>query len=52
MHSFLVYFFTHFSSMLLAIMSIDRAIAILSKKGEFYRNFFLFQLLNIYIYIF
>ena len=34
MHSFLVYFFTHFSSMLLAIMSIDRTVAILSKKGN------------------
>lgn len=34
MHSFLVYFFTHFSSMLLAIMSIDRTVAILSKKAS------------------
>lgn len=34
MHSFLVYFFTHFSSMLLAVMSIDRTVAILSKKGN------------------
>jgi len=42
MHSFLVYFFTHFSSMLLAIMSIDRAFAILSKKGEFFTEEILF----------
>ena len=34
MHSFLVYFFTHFSSMLLAVMSIDRTVAILSKKAN------------------
>ena len=34
MHSFLVYFFTHFSSMLLASMSIDRTIAISIKKGK------------------
>lgn len=29
-HSFLVYFFTHYSSMLMALMSIDRTLAILS----------------------
>lgn len=34
MHSFLVYFFTHCSSMLLASMSIDRTIAISIKKGK------------------
>lgn len=32
-HSFLVYFFTHFSSMLLAIMSVDRTIKIVTKKS-------------------
>ena len=31
-HSFLVYFFTHFSSILLASMSIDRTVAILSRN--------------------
>lgn len=29
-HSFLVYFFTHYSSMLLALMSVDRTLAIMS----------------------
>jgi hypothetical protein len=34
MHSFLVYFFTHCSSMLLASMSIDRTIAITIKQAK------------------
>ena len=34
MNSFLVYFFTHFSSMLLAAMSVDRTIAIISRNNQ------------------
>lgn len=34
LHSFLVYYFTHFSSMLLAMMSIDRTIRISIKKDK------------------
>ena len=33
-HSFLVYFFTHFSSILLACMSIDRTVAIMLKTKK------------------
>jgi len=34
LNSFFVYFFTHFSSMLLALMSIDRTLAILSRRSR------------------
>jgi hypothetical protein len=34
LNSFVVYFFTHYSSMLMAVMSIDRTIVILSKNNQ------------------
>lgn len=34
LQSFLVYFFTHFSSMLLAVMSIDRTLSIMSRRAN------------------
>lgn len=52
-HSFIVYFFTHFSSMLLASMSIDRTVAILSinltKSSDSKTPFKIFFILGILI---